>query len=99
MFAMIGRLQAHPGRGDALEALLVEAAAGLAGNAACRVYAVHRSDDDGDAVWVYEAWDDEAAHDASLQDPAVRAVIGRGRELIAGISDQRRFALAGGKGV
>ena len=52
-----------------------------------------------DAVWMTEVWDDEAAHEASLQDPAVREVIGRGRELIASISDQTRLRPVGGKGV
>ena len=99
MFVLIGKIRAQPGQADALEDLLLEAAAGLGDNEACRVYAVHRSADDADAVWVYEAWDDEAAHRASLQDPAVRDVIARGRDLIAGFGSQTRLEGVGGKGV
>jgi quinol monooxygenase YgiN len=98
VFALFGKLSAQPGRADELAALLT-GGAGVADNPACRLYVVNRSDAEPDAIWVYEVWDDEAAHRASLEDPAVREAIARGRPLIAGISGQVRMEAVGGKGV
>jgi quinol monooxygenase YgiN len=99
MFGLHGKLTAQPGQGDALEAILLEAAAALGENDACRLYVVHRSDEEPEAVWVTEVWVDEAAHRASLQDPATREAIAQARPIIAAISDQTRLTTVGGKGV
>jgi quinol monooxygenase YgiN len=98
VFALFNKLTAHPGKGDELAALLA-GGAGVADNAACRLYVVNRSEEEPDAVWVYEVWDDEAAHHASLEDPAVREAIARGRPLIVEVSGQVRMRAVGGKGV
>ena len=39
---------------------------------------------DADAIWITEIWDDASSHKASLQLPAVRDAIAKGRPLIAG---------------
>jgi quinol monooxygenase YgiN len=98
LFALFGKLTAHAGKADELVALLT-GGAGVADNPACRLYVVNRSDAEPDAVWVYELWDHEEAHRESLEDPAVRQAIARGRPLIAGISGQVRMRAVGGKGV
>jgi quinol monooxygenase YgiN len=93
------RFSARPGRGDELAAILLEAADGVRALGACLLYMVSRSPDDGDAVWVTEAWTDRAAHDASLQDPGARELIGRAMPLLAGAPEATELAPLGGKGL
>lgn len=50
-------------------------------------------------VWVSEVWSDRAAHDASLAREDVRALIGRGRQLIAGMGERFEVVPLGGKGL
>ena len=98
-FGLAGKITAEAGEADALEGLLLEAAAVLGENPDCELYVVARSADEPDALWVTEVWRSEEAHAASLSDERVRAVIGRARPLIAGISDQLRTRPVGGKGL
>jgi hypothetical protein len=67
--------------------------AGLPG---CRLYLVNRALDDPQAIWVMELWDDQAAHDASLQDEGVRALIAEARPLVGGAPDGAALELLGG---
>src|SRR4030095_6112136 len=95
-FGMFGRLVAHPGRREELIELLTTSAEGLGSVDGCELYVVSRSTDDPDTVWVCEVWRDEAAHRASLEVPAVRAAIERGRPLIAEIDGTRVEPVGGG---
>ena len=96
-YALHGRFVATPGNGDALAALLLEAAEVLrAGFPSCRLYLVSRSAHDDDSVWVTEVWTDREAHDASLGDARVRDVIARARPLIARMADRQELLPIGG---
>jgi quinol monooxygenase YgiN len=97
-FGTIGRLVAHPGRREELVELLVAGTEGSNGMDGCELYLVSRSADEPDTVWVVEVWRDQAAHRASLENPQVRAVIERGRPLIAAI-DGVRVEPVGGLGL
>ena len=99
MFGMHGCINAHPGQGDALAAILLEAAEAAQNDDSCRLYFVSRSLDDDDAIWVTEAWTDRAAHVAALENEATRATIARARPLIAGFSGRSEFRPVGGKGL
>jgi len=55
--------------------------------------------DDPDTIWVTEAWADRAAHGASLQEEAAKALIERARPLIAEFADRAEFRPEGGKGL
>ena len=94
---MHGSFKAHPGQGEALAAILLEAADALRANDACLLYVVSR--EDAETIWVTEAWTDRAAHDASLDDPAAKDQIARAMPLIAGIENRAEFEPLGGKGV
>jgi quinol monooxygenase YgiN len=95
-----GRIVATPGHGDDLAALLLEAAAVLGkGFPDCKLYLVSRAISDPDSVWVTEVWTDRAAHDASLADERVRAVIARARPIIAAMADGAELRPIGGKGI
>jgi quinol monooxygenase YgiN len=54
--------------------------------------------DDADAVWVTEVWTSPEAHQASLEDEAVRELITQARPLIAGLGERFQLSPVGGKG-
>jgi quinol monooxygenase YgiN len=80
-FGMIGKMKAQPGKRAELVAILGSGTAAMPG---CRAYLIAEDAKDADAIWITEIWDDAASHKASLQLPAVRDAIGKGRPLIAG---------------
>ncbi len=84
---------------DELERILLEAAAAAGSAPECRLYLVGRSPGEDDLVWVMEAWSTREAHDASLQDPAARALIQRALPLLAGRPGISELKPSGGKGL
>ncbi len=84
---------------DELERILLEAAASAGSAPECRLYVVGRSPEDGELVWVMEAWASREAHDAGLQDPAAQALIQRALPLLAGRPEARELRPSGGKGL
>jgi quinol monooxygenase YgiN len=100
LFGLHGRLLAAPGRGDDLEAILLEAAEALNDDDDCLLYVVSRQPDEPEAVWVTEAWTSREAHQASLEEEATRALIQRAMPLIAGLPERGiELRPVGGKGV
>jgi quinol monooxygenase YgiN len=99
-FGLHGRLLAEPGRGDELQAILLEAAQALEDDDDCLLYVISRQPDEPDAVWVTEAWTSQDAHRASLQDEATRALIQRAMPLIAELPERTvELRPVGGKGL
>jgi quinol monooxygenase YgiN len=99
LYGMHTRIVAQPGHGDELAAILLEAASGLDANPDCLLYVVSRAADDPESIWVTEAWTDRAAHAASLDDPAARALIAQARPIIASFADRAELRPEGGKGL
>jgi quinol monooxygenase YgiN len=100
LFGLHGRLLAHPGKGNELEAILLEAARALSANDDCLLYVVSRQPDDPDAVWVTEAWTSREAHRASLENETTRAMIQRAMPLIAELPERGiELRPVGGKGL
>ncbi len=54
---------------------------------------------DANALYVTEVWKTEADHKASLQMPDVRALIEKGRPMVAGFGDSTRLVPIGGHGL
>jgi quinol monooxygenase YgiN len=99
-FGLHGRLLAQPGKGDELEAILLEAAEALNANDDCLLYVVSRQPDSPAAVWVTEAWTSREAHRASLEDEATQAMIQRAMPLIAELPERSiELQPVGGKGL
>jgi quinol monooxygenase YgiN len=98
MYAQTGKLSAHPASRQHLTSLLLHAAALVGQMPGCHLYAVGEAVDNDTDVWVMEIWADQAAHDASLQRPDVRALIAQARPHIAGL-DGATLRLLGGHGV
>ncbi|MBA4805822.1 MAG: antibiotic biosynthesis monooxygenase [Caulobacterales bacterium RIFCSPHIGHO2_01_FULL_70_19] len=96
MYGLIGRMKAVPGQRDALAAILLEGTGAMPG---CLSYIVAKDPADADALWITEVWDSADSHRASLQLPAVRDAIARGRPLIAGFDSQVETEPLGGAGL
>jgi quinol monooxygenase YgiN len=95
-YGLFGKLQAHPGQGDALAGLLLGSGEPMAG---CELYVINRSPEDPDAIWVYEVWTSREAHAASLELQSVRDTIQLAMPLIAGFSDRVELLPVGGQGL
>lgn len=96
-YGMFGKLTAKPGEGDALEAMLLEAADQLAAVDDCELYVVCRSPEEPDAVWVSEIWTSAEAHKGSLELPAVRQLISRAMPILVGRPEATVVEPVGGK--
>ena len=82
-YGLNGRLIAKKGEGEALAAILLEAAKILSHHEGCHVYMVSLDQHATDEVVINEVWEDQEAHQASLQLEEVRALIGKAMPLIA----------------
>lgn len=99
MYAMTGRLVSQLGRRGELVHILKQAAELVGELPACRMYIVSEDLSNDTDVWVFEAWDDKQAHDASLTDERVRALIAQARPLLAAAPDGAELEIVGGHGI
>lgn len=98
-FGLHGKLIAHPGQRDALAQILLDAAKTVSSLPGCEIYFVSVDEKDPNAIYVTEVWKAEADHKASLQMPEVRALIEKGRPMVAGFGDSTRLVPLGGHGL
>jgi quinol monooxygenase YgiN len=98
-FGLMSKITAHPGQGQALRHLMIEAAEVVAEAPGCDVWIVSVSPDDPDAIWVTEIWRSEHDHAASLTDERVREIIARACPLIADFSERVTLQPIAGKGL
>lgn len=96
MYGLIGKMLAVPGQRDALAAILLAGTEAMPG---CLSWIVANDPSDGDALWITEVWDSAESHRDSLQLPAVKEAIARGRPLIAGFGERHETVPLGGAGL
>jgi quinol monooxygenase YgiN len=96
MYGLIGKMTAVAGQRDALTAILLGGTGKMPG---CLSYILALDPADPDAIWITEVWESQASHQASLNLPAVRAAIAKGRPLIAGFSNRVETIPIGGPGL
>ena len=96
MYGLIGKATCVPGQRDAFIAILLEGVSAMPG---CLSYVVARDPKDADSLWITEVWDSKESHAASLQLPAVREAIKRGRPMIASFGEQIVTEPMGGHGL
>lgn len=80
MYGLIAKLSIVAGKRDEMVAILRESAADMPG---CLSYIVGKDAGDANVLWVTEAWDSQASHDASLSLPAVKKAIARAQAIVA----------------
>jgi quinol monooxygenase YgiN len=100
MYGLFGKMVAQTGQREALIDLLNEALTHLRQLDGCLLYILNLDPTDENAIWIYEAWESQADHQASLNNEAIRAVIMQARPLIAEIGkEQFTFIPIAGKGL
>lgn len=99
MYAMTGKLFAQPSRRGELAEILLRASKMVSGMQGCRTYIILEDVADDSAVWVFEMWDDKEAHDASLRDENVRALISEAMPMLAGAPSGSELRVLGGHGL
>ncbi len=85
MFGLISQFMTKPAQRDELAGILAAATRGMPG---CLSYVIARDAARDDALWVTEVWTDHASHAASLERPAVREALTKGRALITGMGSR-----------
>lgn len=80
---MTGTLSAQPGKRAVLSEILIRASVLVQSMPGCRTYIVIEDVKDENTVSVFEMWDDKEAHDTSLKDPRVRALIAEVMPILA----------------
>jgi quinol monooxygenase YgiN len=99
MYGMVGRLKTQTGKREALVEILLRAAEMVGQLPGCHMYIVSKDATDETAVTVVEMWRDKTAHDASLQDARVRALIAEAMPLIGGAPEGTELSVVGGYGL
>ena len=99
MYAMCGKLIAKPGQREKMVEILLRAAQTVGQIPSCRLYAVNEDLADDVTIWVMEIWNNKEAHDDSLKNEQVRALIAEAMPLMGGAPSGSELALIGGHGV
>ena len=99
MYAMTGKLIAHNGKRAQLASILKEAADAVGQIPECKMYVVCEDVSNENAVWVFEAWDHQQAHDDSLKNERTRTMIAQARPLLAAAPDGAELKVIGGHGI
>jgi quinol monooxygenase YgiN len=95
---MVNRIVTKPGRRDAVADILLSGSRMQGEMRGCELYLVHASAGDPNELWVTEVWRSKEDHEASLKNADVRALIEKGRPMIASIVPTVTTPL-GGKGL
>ncbi|KIL51658.1 hypothetical protein KP77_11700 [Jeotgalibacillus alimentarius] len=98
-FSLFGKFTVEEENRDLLADILLEAAESMKEQEACEVYIVSVSESEADAVYVYETWRDEEAHQASLSLEVTQKLISRAKPIITGMERIQSLKTLGGKGV
>ncbi len=96
MHGLIGKMIAAEGKRDELIKILLDGVSGMPG---CLSYVVAKDPADKNAIWITEVWDSKESHAASLQLPAVKEAIAKGKPLIASFGDYHATEPVGGHGL
>ncbi|WP_019156349.1 putative quinol monooxygenase [Robertmurraya massiliosenegalensis] len=98
-FSIFGKFLIKDGERDTMVQLLLEAAESMKDLEDCEVYIVSTAENEPDAVYVYEVWSEENAHQASLTLEATQTLIKRAKPIIVGMERISTLQAIGGKGI
>ena len=99
MYGLYGKLTAQAGKRAEFVELMTQAAALVGKFPGCHLYIINEDLADDTTIWIYELWEDEKAHDASLKDAQVRALISEATPLMDGKPEGAKLRVVGGHGV
>ncbi len=98
-FCLFGKFLVQEGKRDTLVEILLEAADSMNNLDECEIYLVNISEVEPNAVFVYEVWSNERAHQASLNLDVTQRLIKRGKPMITGMERISTLKTMGGKGI
>ncbi|RCW62568.1 putative quinol monooxygenase [Saliterribacillus persicus] len=98
-FGLFGKFSVLDGERDTLVNILLEAAEALGDLKECEIYTVSTVEDEPNTVYVYEVWQNENAHQASLKLEATQTLITKAKPIITGMERINTLNIIGGKGV
>ncbi|WLR46667.1 putative quinol monooxygenase [Halobacillus litoralis] len=98
-FSLFGKFTVQEGERDTMVNLLLEAAESLKNLDECEVYLVNISESESNAVYVYEMWKSEEAHQDSLNLETTQSLIRRAKPIITGMERLNTLQTRGGKGI
>ncbi|GIO28527.1 putative quinol monooxygenase [Ornithinibacillus bavariensis] len=96
-FGLFGKFIAKDGDRDKLVAILLEAAASMQSLEECEIYHVSISEDEPNAIFVYEVWSDQTAHQESLSLESTKKLITHAKTMITGMERISTLIPIGGK--
>lgn len=97
-FGMQAVLTAAEGKGDELAEYMLQASRVVSSIDGCLLYIVQQSLTDASKVLISEVWESKEAHQASLNDERVRALITQAKPIIIGM-EHHPAVFVGGHGV
>ncbi|MCF2946698.1 antibiotic biosynthesis monooxygenase [Paraglaciecola aquimarina] len=87
-FGMQVALTAEAGKGGALAVIMLKAQELVTAMSGCQAYIVQLSVSDEHTILITEVWENKAAHQASLANPQVLALITQAKPLITNMQHQ-----------
>jgi quinol monooxygenase YgiN len=84
MYLLHGKLTATQGHSEELAAILLDASRLVSNMPGCRLYLIGKNADIPEDVYITEIWDNKEAHDNSLKNEEVRALIMKAMPLLDG---------------
>jgi quinol monooxygenase YgiN len=97
-FGLYGKFSVKEGEQNTLVNILLEAAESMQNLKDCEIYIVSTSESEPSAVYVFEVWSDQQAHEASLQLEVTQKLIAQAKPIITGMERINTFIPLGGKG-
>ncbi|MBE4908501.1 antibiotic biosynthesis monooxygenase [Bacillus luteolus] len=98
-FSLFGKFTVQEGKREEMVDILLEAAKSMKDLDGCEIYLVNISDSEPNTVYVYEVWNDETAHQASLTLESTQTLITRAKPIISGMERIGTLKTMGGKGI
>ena len=98
-YGLFGKFTAIDGERDNLVNILLNASKSLLELEDCENYTISTSKKDENAVYVYEIWKNEQAHDDSLSLESVQLLIKQAMPIIKDMETIANLEVKGGKGV
>ena len=98
-YGLFGKFTTVDGERDNLVKILLNASKSLLELEECENYTISTSEKEKNAVYVYEIWKDEQAHDKSLSLNSVQLLIKQAMPIIKDMETIATLEVKGGKGI
>lgn len=98
-FSLFVKFTVQEGKRENLVEILLEAAKSMVQLEDCEIYLVNIVEKELNAVYVYEMWSNEQAHQGSLVLKTTQTLIQRAKPYITGMERIGTFITKGGKGI